>query len=315
MVEIGGVAEDLLVLVAVVDAGGFSAASRRVGIPVSRLSRRIAALEKRLNVSLIVRNSRSFNVTDIGKRMYERGVSIRAETQRALSAAHDSLGEPSGPLRISCPVALSDLIVAPLVIDFSMRHPQVAITLDATDGRPSTFSEPVDLLIRPSAHPLTDSSLVMRKLMDVPYVVAASPGVHGALLDPTTPAGIQGCPAIGWKFQPQPSRWLLRHTRNGEAQVDVRVQFTSDSLMQIKQSAIAGLGVAQLPAVMCATELQTRRLVIVVPGWAPPQISIYALYPSRRTLTIAGRMFLNDLCRATAKLEAQSEPALQHLYF
>lgn len=305
MAESGSVAEDLLVFVSVVDAGGFSAASRRSGIPVSRLSRRIASLEGRLNVSLIVRSSRGFKVTDIGLRMYEHGVSIRAETQGAVSAAHDSLGRPSGPLRISCPIALSALLVAPLAIDFSRRYPEVSITLDANDGRPSALSEPVDLLIRPSTQALQDSGLVVRTLMDVPYVLAASPALRGTLPDPATPAGLQGCPAIGWTFQPQSGRWLLRHGREGQAAVDVRVRFTSDSLLQIKAAAIAGLGVAQLPAVMCAEDLRERRLMIVAPGWTPPRMSVYALYPSRRALTIAGRMFLEELCRAAAALDVQ----------
>lgn len=148
--ESGSVAANLLVFVSVVDAGGFGAASRRSGIPVSRQSRQIASLEGRLNVSLIVRSSRGFKVTDIGLRMYEHGVSIRAETQGAVSAMHDSLGRPSGLLRISYPIALSPLLVAPLAIDFSRRCPEVSITLDANDGRPWVLSEPVDLLIWPS---------------------------------------------------------------------------------------------------------------------------------------------------------------------
>ncbi|BEP39064.1 LysR family transcriptional regulator (plasmid) [Variovorax sp. V59] len=308
MDEEGGVAEDLMLLVAVIEAGGFSAASQRVGIPVSRLSRRIAALEKRLNVRLIARSSRSFKVTDIGQRMYEHGVSIRAATQRAVSAAHDSLGEPSGPLRISCPMALSAFLVGPLAIGFSARHPAVAITLDATDGRASVFSEPVDLWIRPSDQSLRDSSWVMRKLMDVPYMLAASPRVRDALPDAATAAGLRGCPAIGWTFKPRPAAWLLRHARDGELEIDVRVQFTSDSLMQIKEAAIAGLGVAQLPAMMCVADLEAHRLVAVAPGWAPPLMSLYALYPSRRDLTIAGRMFLDELCKAAAGIAGPPAP-------
>ncbi|CAN7731617.1 LysR substrate-binding domain-containing protein [Variovorax paradoxus] len=302
MDETGDVADDLMALVAVVEAGGFSAASQRFGIPVSRLSRRISGLEKRLNVSLIVRNSRRFKVTDIGQRMYAHGANIRAEAQRALSAARDSLGEASGTLRISCPIALSAMLVGPLAIDFSLRHPRVAITLDATDGRPSAFSDPVDLLIRPSVKPLRDSSLVMRKLADIPYVLVASPKVRDALPGAALPAQLQGCPAIGWTFMPHPARWLLNHAHEGDAEIDVRVQFTSDSLLQIREAALAGLGVAQLPASMCTADFKARRLGLIAPGWAPPPISLFALYPSRRDLTIAGRLFLDELCEAASVL-------------
>lgn len=302
MDETSGVADDLMALVAVVGAGGFSAASHRFGIPVSRLSRRVSALEKRLNVSLIVRSSRTFKVTDIGHRLYLHGLTIRAETQTALSVARESHNEPSGPLRISCPMALSALLVGPLAIDFIRRYPRVSITLDSTDGRPSAFSDPVDLLIRPSAQALRDSSLVMRKLSDVPYVLVASPAVCGALGPCASPADLHDAPAIGWTFRSQPSRWQLAHPDGAEAEVDVRVQFTSDSLAQIREAAIAGLGVAQLPVSMCGKDLESNRLCVIAPGWAPPLISLYALYPSRRDLTLAGRRFLELLCEAAIAL-------------
>jgi DNA-binding transcriptional LysR family regulator len=98
--------EHLMAFVAVVDAGGFNAAGNRFGVPPSRLSRSVAALERQLGASLLVRTSRRFEVTDIGRRTYEDAMATRARLQDAVAAARESQGEPSGFLRVSCPMLL-----------------------------------------------------------------------------------------------------------------------------------------------------------------------------------------------------------------
>ncbi|WP_295537849.1 LysR substrate-binding domain-containing protein [uncultured Pseudacidovorax sp.] len=298
------IADDLTVLALVVDAGGYSAASHRSGIPVSRLSRRIAALERKLGVSLIVRSSRTFRVTDIGQRMHQHGVRILSEAQRAMSQAKDSLSEPSGALRISCPVMLNTMVVGPLATDFALRHPQVSITVDSTDGRATAFAEPADLQIRPTSTPLRDSSLVVRRLAVVPYVLAAAPALCETLPGTTSPAELQQCPGIGWSFRAQPSRWPLHHPQLGSMTLELTPRLVSDSLIQIRAAAVAGLGIAQLPASLCEAEVKAGRLQVIAPGWAPANVELYALYPSRRDLTVAGRLFLDELCLAMARIDS-----------
>lgn len=309
MDELNGVVDDLIALVLVVEAGGFSAASARHGIPVSRLSRRIAGLEKRLGVSLLVRNSRRFKVTEVGERMYQHGLVIRTETRNALAVAQETLAEPTGHLRVSCPVAMATGLVGRLCVEFVKRHPKVTLTLDSTDGRPTPSGEAADLLIRPIIDALPDSSMVSRKLGEFPYVLAAAPALFESLGEPATPealaalAALGECPAIGWTFGQHPSRWLLRGPGPGdtdvEVELNVQTRFTSDSLLQIHQAALAGIGIARLPLTLCSKDIEQGRLCVVAPGWTPPTISIHALYPSRRDLTLAGRQFLAMLVEAT----------------
>ncbi len=234
MDELNGVVDDLIALVLVIEAGGFNAASARHRIPVSRLSRRVAALEKRLGVSLLVRNSRHFKVTEIGERLYLHGVTVRAETRNVLAVAQETLTEPSGHLRVACPVAMATNLVSPLGIEFVKMHPRVSITLSTTDGRPAPPGEAPDLVIQPSVDALPDSSMVSRKLGEFPYVVVASPELYELLGRPSTPAALSGCPAIGWTFGPHPYRWLLRGPGKAEVELNVQPRFTSDSLLQIR---------------------------------------------------------------------------------
>ncbi len=299
MEEYDGVVDDLITLVLVLEAGSFTAASRHHGIPVSRLSRRIAALEQRLGVSLLVRHSRGFEVTEVGERMYRHGLEIRTAARHALVAAQDVRNEPSGHLRVSCPVALATSLVGRLCVEFVKRHPKVSLTLDSTDGRALPSPGPVDLLLRPSIEALPDSNWVSRKLGDFPYMLVATPELHAALGAADTPAVLAGCPGIGWTFSP--SAWLLKGPDGAECELQVQTRFTSDSLLQIHQAARAGIGIARLPVAMCAPDIAQGLLREVAPGWVPATIAIHALYPSRRDLTLAGRLLLDMIAEAVAR--------------
>jgi len=156
--------EHLMAFVAVVDAGGFNAAGNRFGVPPSRLSRSIAALERQLGASLLVRTSRRFEVTDIGRRTYEDAMATRARLQDAVAAARESQGEPSGFLRVSCPMVLGSAVVDRIAIAFMARYPSVRVSIESTDGRSRPFSDPADLAIQPSLQPLRDSCMVARSL-------------------------------------------------------------------------------------------------------------------------------------------------------
>lgn len=298
METLAGVFDDLMALVAVVDAGGFSAASRRFDIPVSRLSRRVAALERQLGVSLLTRNARKFQVTDVGWRIYEHGLSMRVQAQNAVSIARESLDEPTGHLRVQCPMALGASLVGSLAIEFARKYPRAAVTLVTTDGRISAFSDPVDLLIQPSIKALPDSSLVARKLVDSHYLLVAAPALLDATTRPSMPQDLGACPAIGWTFSTPSSRWLLTHPQEGAAEVAVEPRFTTDNLLLVRDAALAGVGIAQLPEALCDEHLRAGRLQVVLPGWAPPTVTIHALFPSRRVLTPGGRAFLDMLAQA-----------------
>lgn len=295
--------EELMAFVAVVDARGFNAAGDRFGVPPSRLSRSVAALERHLGVSLLVRTSRRFEVTDIGRRTYEDAVATRARLQDALAAARESQGEPSGFLRVSCPMVLASAVVGPIAIAFMARHPGVRVSIESTDGRSRPFSEPADLAIQPSLQPLRDSSMVARRLIEVRYVMVGAPHLRHGIPAAPGPADFPCFPAVGWTFFPHPARWALQHPEHGPHEVAVDVRFTTDSLLLVREAALAGLGVAQLPGELCRQYIDTGQLRLIAPDWSPPRIGIYVLYPSRRSLTLAGRKFIDALADGMAPLD------------
>jgi DNA-binding transcriptional LysR family regulator len=301
--------EELLLLMEVIDASGYRAASERTGIPRSSLSRRIAALEDRLGVCLITRNSRRFEVTDMGRQLFQQGLKIREAAQAAISIAHDSGGVPSGDLRVACPMALSTILLGPMAVQFAKQHPRVRIFLSTTRGTSEALAQNFDIVIHPSSQALPDSDVVAQRLIHVPYGLFAPPQLLQGATKGSEPNELAGLDAIGWNSGETRTAWILQGPDGRSEELRLQVRFVTDNLLAVKEAAIAGLGVARLPIALAADALVTGELVQVVPKWALPTMSIYALYPSRRHLSLAGQQFLQWIKPALETLVVSSSAA------
>jgi len=291
-----GNVDDLTLLAEVVEAGSISAASRRTGIPKSRLSRRIEDLESQLGVQLINRGPRSFAVTEIGLSIMRSGQRIREEWESVKALAQDSSSaHPSGKLRIACPEVLTEMFLGEFTTTFAADYPDVRVTLDIAKGQFAPNMENYDLVIQPSREALPDSDIICQKLMSVPYLLVASPALFGELPRPLTLADLANGTAIGWNADGYATRWKLYGTAGAEHDLDVELRFSTNSLKLIYQSALKGLGLARLPETQCRDDLRHGRLIEPVPDWRPHPVSVYALYPSRRALTRTVRTFIAGL--------------------
>lgn len=284
--------DDLALLALVVEAGSFTAASRVTGIQKSRLSRRIADLETNLGVRLIERTSRSFHVTELGMLLYRHGASIRTESEAALALAQNALAAPTGPLCIACPVVLAEMIVGDVAISFATEHPQVQLTFDVVNGLPNDRPDRYDMIFRAATGDLPDSEMIARQIMRTPYKLVASPAWmatagHIASIDDL--AGLDG---IGWWQIGSAAHWDLRLADGSGCDLPIRPRFLTNNLRVARQAALAGLGMARLPLPLCQDDLASGELQLVLPGLAPPPMVIYVAYPTRRSLTAAGRKFL-----------------------
>jgi DNA-binding transcriptional LysR family regulator len=289
--------DDLTLLVEIIEAGSLSAASRNIGISKSSLSRRIGELENRLGVNLVHRGPRNLLATEIGLLIYERGQKIREELEAIKALAEDSSKRPSGKLRISCPAVLSEILVADFAIRFAETHPDVRLTLDTAKGTFTPKIEHYDLAIHPARDELADSELICQKLITTPYWLVAAPNLMKRIGPCSTPADLEGCSGIGWVADGSAPRWRLQAEAGEAAELNVALKFCANNLNIIRQAALRGLGLARLPITMCQADLREGSLVLPLPGWAPPAITIYALYPSRRSLPLAGRLFMSGLAR------------------
>ena len=292
-----GTVDDLTLLVEIIEAGSISAASRKTGIAKSSLSRRISDLENQLGVHLVHRGSRNFSPTEIGLSIYERSQKIREELVAIKTLAEDRTNRPSGMLRISCPAILSETLVADFAIHFAETYPEVRLTLDNTKGTFDPKIDHYDLAIHPAREDLADSDLICQKLAKTPYRLVAAPDLMQRVGPCSGPADLEGCFGIGWGADGLMSRWRLLGSGNEAVEINVKLKFSANNLNIIRQAALRGLGLGRLPLPMCEADLSDGRLVLPLPNWSPPPVTLYALYPSRRSLTVAGKLFLSGLAK------------------
>jgi len=286
---------DLYYFVQVVDHGGFAPAGRALGIPKSKLSRRIAMLEERLAVQLVLRSTRRFSVTEIGQRYYGHCKAMLVEAQAADEAIQLTRSEPRGIVRLTCPVALLDAQVDRMIADFMLANPQVELHLEATNRRVDVISEGVDLAIRVRPPPLADSDLVMRVLAERSQCLVASPALLARVGAPTVPADLPQLPTMDLGLPQSEHVWHLFGPDAAEARVHHHPRLITRSMLTLRTAAAAGVGVVQLPTMMIGRQLARGELLQVLPNWAPRCEIIHVVFASRRGLLPSVRALIDFL--------------------
>jgi len=285
---------DLFYFVKVVEHGGFTQAGRALNMPKSKLSRRIADLEERHDVRLLQRSTRHFSVTDTGQEFYRHCVAVLVEADAARAVIESKRAEPQGIVRMSCPTALLEYRISPLLTSFMAEYPKVEIHLEATNRRVDVLGEGLDLALRVRFPPMEDSDLVMRVLSDSPQRLVASPNFLKNRMPPLAPADLAGFASLDWG----PIRdhvWQLTGPNGEEASVMHRPRYITDDMTALRQAALNGVGVVQLPWMVVEEDLQSGALLDVLPGWAPEGGVVHAVFPSRRGLLPAVRMLIDYL--------------------
>lgn len=285
---------DLYYFVKVVEHGGFTQAGRALDVPKSTLSRRIAALEAKYDVRLLQRTTRHFTVTETGREFHERCLAVLVEADAAREVIERRHAEPRGIVRVSCPTALLEYRVSELVARFMAIHPQVQVHLEATNRRVDLLSEGFDLALRVRFPPLEDSDLVMRVLADSPQRLVAAPHWLDGRAPLSDPAGLAGAPSLDWG----PARhhvWQLVGPNGEHAQLRHHPRFVTDDMHALRDAAIHGVGIVQLPCMVVEDDLRDGTLVDVLPGWAPKGGVVHAVFPSRRGLLPRVRLLIDFL--------------------
>ena len=274
---------DLSFFAAVVANEGFSAAARALGVPKSRLSRRVAALEAQLGVRLLERSTRKFRVTEVGQDIYRHARAALSEAEAIEAVAARLKSEPQGLVRISCPLGVERLLGAALPA-FLARHPKLRVQVIVSNRRIDLIEESVDIAVRVRERLDTNPDLQVKIIANVGEMLVASPGLLAALGEPATPADLPRFPTLGHTDAPGLDRWPLRNAEGEEAVVLHEPRLSATSFPILMQAAVDGLGVAKLPEYNCQEMLETGQLVRVLPDWAAPQGILHLVFTSRRGL-------------------------------
>jgi DNA-binding transcriptional LysR family regulator len=286
---------DLYFFAAVVEHGGFSAASRALSVPKSRLSKHVSQLEERLGVRLLQRTSRRFAVTGIGERFYGHCRAVLEEARAAQEAVDELRTEPRGVVRLSCPVSLAQTVVAFVLPDFLAAYPKVQVRLLSSDRRVDLIGEGFDIAIRVRTKLDTDATLVLRTFGQSRVLPVASPALLETYGRPQRPAQLSALPALSVLERDGPQEWELTGADGSRIRIEIHPRLVCGDFNVMLESARRGIGVALLPEFVCAPAVARGELEVLLPEWNVPEGIMHFVYPTRRGLLPAVRALVDFL--------------------
>ncbi|MES2191516.1 MAG: LysR substrate-binding domain-containing protein [Pseudomonadota bacterium] len=286
---------DMLYFAEVVERGGFAAAGRSLGLPKSRLSRRVAELEGRLGVRLLQRTTRKLSVTAVGEIYLRHCATMRDEALAAAEAVAQMQVEPRGTLRVTCPVTLAQSTLGYLVPSYLAQYPHVKLDMRVTNRVVDLIEEGVDIALR--VRPTLDDSgsLVVKQLGASSALLLASPALLQRQGTPAKPEDLARLDTIAMSATDGRSTWELAGPGGQIHEFQHQPRYIADDLQTLKLAVLAGTGISFLPETLSRAELQAQLLVPVLPGWTIRSGMVHAVFPSRRGQVPAVRSFLDFL--------------------
>ena len=278
--------------VEVVNCGGFTAAANKIGLSRAQVSKSIMQLEQYLGSRLLNRTTRRVSLTETGRIYFERCSAILYEIEEIEAIAGEQTGEPRGRLTLSAPTSFGILHLREAIPAYLKKFPEVQISLNLADRFIDVVAEGFDLVIRIAA--LEDSSLVARRIAPCKRVLCAAPAYLEQHGEPRVPQDLSIHHCLVYSNELRPDTWHLQGPNGSEA-VRVNGPVCADNGDILKAAAVAGLGVTLLPTFMVGDEINSGELQQVLADFNPPEISIHAVFPSRRYLSSKVRSFIDFL--------------------
>lgn len=277
----------------VVESGSFSAAARSLQMSASMVTAHVQALETRLGVRLLNRNTRRISLTEIGQAYFERCVQILADLDEAERGAQAMQAVPTGTLRLNASMAMLTLL-APVIAEFTALYPDVSIDMCRTDKLPDMVEEGFDLAVRSMALP--ESSLIVRRVACYRLLLCAAPSYLERYGTPRVPTDLEQHNCLIYPHTPWGEKWLFNGP-DGEQHIRVSGNIRGNSGNALRLAALNGQGLCIAPSFMVARELAEGRLVPVLSDYLRKEYEVSALYPHRHHLSAKVRVFLDLLIR------------------
>ena len=287
--------EGLYYFTQVIDHGGFAKAARALGIPKSRLSRHVSSLESTLGVRLVNRSTRRFVVTDTGREVYRHATAMLTEADAALEAVEFARAKPCGTLRASCPVALAQSALAPILPAFLAAYPAIRLELHVSNRRVDVLAESFDVALRVRTKPSGEDGLVMRTFREVDEFLVASPAYLEGAAALDEPKQLKDHKTLDYAGEFERRPWELLGPSGESAIVEHPPRIVCHDFVVLREAVLAGLGVARLPESVVRGDLESGALRRVLANWRSPQGIVHVVFPSRRGMLPAVRAFIDFL--------------------
>jgi DNA-binding transcriptional LysR family regulator len=281
----------LVVFAKVVEANSFSEAARRLNMPVSTVSRRIAELEDELGVRLLERSTRNLRLTDLGAEVLEHAIRSAELSEAVDNIVSNRLSTVRGTLRLSAPPTVSDTLLTPVVAAFQASYPDVRIQIFVTDRHIDHIAEGVDLAFRLGA--LKDSALVARKILSYRRQLVASPDYLRSCRPPQAPKDLLEHRLLSfWRREPEASWSFVHKDGRTKETITFRPYLAMNDFAGLTPALLAGRGIGELPPVVQPDLLRTGRLVEVMPDWRFPAFDLSLVHLGNRHLSKPCRLFM-----------------------
>jgi DNA-binding transcriptional LysR family regulator len=291
--------EAMSVIVAVTETGNFSAASRRLGMPVATISRRVAELETSLKAELFQRSSRRMTLTDAGHDYVEACKRIIEQIDDAERQVAGEYRIPRGDLTVTTPWGLGHTHLLPLAVDFLKAFPEIGLRLLLTDRVVDTVEESIDVSIRIGTLP--ESNMIATRIGSIRLVVCASPTYLAAKGRPQTPDQIGDHDCVAINSIDSPNAWKFRKGKRDHL-VPIRSRLCVNTSEAAVIAAISGAGLTRVMSYKMAAAKREETLQLVLEDFEPEPLPVHIVYSPRKPAPMKLRAFLDWM---TPRLKAR----------
>jgi DNA-binding transcriptional LysR family regulator len=282
------------VLVAAIDGGSLSAASRKLGMPLATVSRKVSELEAHLRAQILIRTSRKLILTEAGEVYLAACRRILEELDDAERAAANEYRVPRGNLTIAASVMLGQIHVEPVVLDFLKAYPDITVRLTLSDTLANIIDDHIDAAVR--VGPLPDSAMMAQRIGETGWITCASPDYLSRRGTPGTPADLAAHDCILFEGHSS-TMWSSEVWRFGTAGKPIAAAITPrlrvNSAGGALAAAVAGTGIVRLLRYQATRALASGELAIVLPDYEPAPMPVHLIHPGGANLPLKLRAFLD----------------------
>jgi DNA-binding transcriptional LysR family regulator len=282
--------EAIRTLLAAVDGGSLTAASRQLGMPLPTVSRNVSELEARLGTQLVIRTSRKLLLTDAGNAFVAAGRRVLEQLDEAERAAAGEYRTPRGELLVTAPIMFGKLHVTPVVLAFLAAYPEVNVRVVLFDHVIDLVENHVDVAVR-IGH-LPDSGLVAARIGEIHWVICASPAYLSTHGTPVAPDDLAQHDCIAFEGLQMVRTWPFGRGTDAKA-VAIRPRFAANTADAVIEAAIAGIGIARLTSYQAAGAIREGRLVSLLRGHNPEPLPVHLVHTGPPLVRLKMRAFLD----------------------
>lgn len=289
---------ELETFVAIAEEGSLTAAARRLGRSLQAVSRGLQTLESTVGATLVVRTTRTSQLSEAGQRFYARVKAALADLEIARTELAEDAKRLAGNLRVNAPTLFGPAYVVPLLAEFLQRHPGLSATVELEDGFSDPAASGADVTLRIGETP--DSRLVARKLAEVRRVAFASASYLAAHGHPQAPEDLASHACVVRTGVTHPCRWSFKARTGEERVVTVSGRFESDQVAAVNAAVAGGLGVGLATFWQIREAVEAGRVCIVLPEYEPAPLPLFALWVRTRRMPARTRLLIDFLAARLA---------------